>query len=470
MSATPSIEYFDKLFDGVLSRSAAAKDAAPRLSYYGSFVPGKDSWVEKQEGYRVYLNVPIARTGSQNYLGRELKKNPGYLQDWNIGDDEVVTVYRPIEEVTAPETLASFEGMSVLDEHPPDPQVLIDAVDEYDGITKGHAQNIRAGETLADGETSIVADLHVKHPELNMKVDGGIRDVSCGYRFLLGKDSEGRYVQTRIRGNHVAIVPVGRAGREVGIKDSDPEQNLRRHIMPRTLRQRFQALGFQNWVKDAKPDEVADALEELGSAKDADAEEEKVEKEMASKAAKDKAAKDAKRGAKDAPEHPKGCMCDAKDCMEARSAKDEDEFGDDEMTDAEGEEKEEKEEKEKAAKDKKGGKDEDALILPADEHSRSEFSVSDAAKSLNILRPLVARSKDKGVKDAYRSLKNGFEKVQSGVKDGVPDPFVAMTRISPEGGANDGEPDIPMFMFFNGKKYEDGLKDWNQYQETRYKK
>ena len=93
-----------------------------RLSYYASLVTGKVSQFETPgEGYRIYKDVPIARTGSQQYLGREIKKNPGYKPEWGIADDEIVTVYRPIEEVTAPETLASFEGKSVLDEHPPDP-------------------------------------------------------------------------------------------------------------------------------------------------------------------------------------------------------------------------------------------------------------------------------------------------------------------------------------------------------------
>ena len=107
-----------------------------RLSYYASLLPGKESQFQTPEGYRIYKNVPIARTGMQIYLGRELKKNEGYDPSWNIGDDQQVEVYRPIEEVTAAETLASFEGKSVLDEHPSGDKVLIDALDEYEGTPK----------------------------------------------------------------------------------------------------------------------------------------------------------------------------------------------------------------------------------------------------------------------------------------------------------------------------------------------
>ena len=191
-----------------------------RLSYYASLLPGKESQFQTPEGYRIYKNVPIARTGMQIYLGRELKKNEGYDPSWNIGDDQQVEVYRPIEEVTAAETLASFEGKSVLDEHPSGDKVLIDALDEYEGYTKGHMQNLRAGEKLPDGETAVLADLYVKNPDLNVKIDGGIRDVSCGYTFVLARDEAGRLIQTRIRGNHGAVVPRGRAGDEVGIRDA----------------------------------------------------------------------------------------------------------------------------------------------------------------------------------------------------------------------------------------------------------
>ena len=318
------------------SFSAKDENPYPRLAYYASQVGGKETWFQTEEGYRIYKNVPIARTGSQEYIGREIKKNPGYDSIWDIGDNDVITVWRPLEEVTSPETLASFEGKSVLDEHPADPQVLVDALDEYDAVSNGHAQNVRVGETLEDGDTAIIADLHVKHPELNVKIDGGVRDVSCGYTFLLDKDEQGRYVMRKIRGNHVAVVPRGRAGSEVGIKDAHPE--IRRVTMPKTNVSRFlRAVGFQAWAKDAKPEEVADALEGMDD-------EDKVAKEAAEKedAARDKKGGKDKKSAKDEMKHdPDDEDCECKDCMGAKDkAKDsaklpKDEEGDDEGGDAE---------------------------------------------------------------------------------------------------------------------------------------
>jgi hypothetical protein len=200
-----------------------------RLAYYASLLPGKQRQYQRPEGYRLYKSVAICRTGSQDYFGRELKKNEGYRSEWGIRDDQLVRVYRPIGEVTARETVASFEGVSVLDEHPAD-KVLIDALDEYAGTSKGHAQNVRIGDPINAGEfageTPLIADLWVKHPDLNLKIESGVRDVSCGYTFVLDK-LDGRYIMRNIRGNHVAVVPKGRGGSEIGIKDSKPLESDR---------------------------------------------------------------------------------------------------------------------------------------------------------------------------------------------------------------------------------------------------
>ena len=467
---------------------AASHDSAPasRLSYYASLLPGKESQFQTPEGYRIYKDVPICRTGSQQYLGREIKNNPGYKAEWGIGDDELVTVYRPIEEVTAPETIASFEGKSVLDEHPADPKILVDALDEYESTSKGHAQNVRVGKNLADGEfageTPLLADLHVKHPDLNVKVDDGVRDVSCGYTFRLDKDSSGRYIQRQIRGNHVAIVPKGRAGADVGIKDAAPKLKIGRITM--SIRSLF-ALGLQAALKDAKPDEVAGIV-------DAALEEEK-----------------GKKGATDAEAHIKGCKCDdcaggndrgkkaAKDAdfgqlrrivdewleeegkepdhkgvadrfrgfINKKGGKDAAEYGEDEITDADKLEEEEK--KDKKEEKKEAAEDADALILPADEHSRSEFSTGDAIKHVLALKPVIAACKDKGAKDSYAALCKGLRQVKTGVKDSATDPFALLTRITSADGAADQEPEIPMFQFFNGKSHADGLKAYNEYLDRR---
>jgi hypothetical protein len=468
-----SVFYASRNAHKITGVDAAADQKRGRITYYASKLPDKETWFQTPEGYRIYKDVPIARTGSQNYLGYEIKKNPGYKPEWNIGDDDQVTVYRPESEVLAPAALASFEGKSVLDEHPADPQILIDALDEYESVSRGHVHNVRAGERMADGEIGPVADLWVKHPELNMKIEGGVRDVSCGYTFVLAKDEHGKFIMTEIRGNHVAVVPTGRAGRLYGIGDKALESTDRRSSMAKpTFMERIQALGFSSWAREAKPEELVEGLAELSTSGVKDSKSVKDEEESEAEAEreeKEREAKDKKRkAARDAAEHPAKCMCD--DCMDARDSKKggkdaKEEFGEDEMTDAdkleEEEKKDDKEEKKEAAKD------ESAVILPTNEHSKSEFSTGDAAKHLLTLKPVIAKYGDRAAKDALNSLCKGIREVKAGAKDSATNPFALLTHITSADGMGDNEPEIPMFQFFNGKSHADGLKAWNEYQDRR---
>lgn len=423
----------------------------PKLAYYASQLPGKDSWFETTEGYRIYKNVPICRTGSQWYFGRELKKNQGYDSMWGLEDGTKYEVFRPLEEVTSPETIASFEIKSVLDQHPPD-KIIIDALDEYEGISKGHGQNVRVGELLPDGETPLLADLAVKHPDLNLKIENGIREVSCGYTFILAKDEAGRLIMTRIRGNHIAVVRRGRAGPEVAIGDAAPETTEKRNTPMSLSSKLLRAIGFQNWAKDAKPEEVADALEQI---------------EAESK------------GSADADEHPKGCRCedclpaakDKKGAKDRKAAKDAEEKEKEEKAakDAEAKEAEEKAAKDAAEAEEKADKEaadkaaaDGAEIIPAEQLSKSEFSVGDALAEFESIRPAIAKSKDRAAIKSYNSLTEKVRKVRDGVKDGaLEDPFVSLVNVG--NGVADAEPDPSMLSFFNGRSHADGLKAYNDH-------
>ena len=87
------------------------------MQYYGNRLSENISRREP-EGYLLCLNVPVARTGTQDYLPEELGLAPGSFSF--ASGPGLVSVYRPEEEVFAPETMASFEGMPVTNDHPPD--------------------------------------------------------------------------------------------------------------------------------------------------------------------------------------------------------------------------------------------------------------------------------------------------------------------------------------------------------------
>lgn len=205
------------------------------------------------EGYLICVNVPIARSGTQQYMQDEL----------GFPGEKMVTVYRPEEEVFSPATMSSFEGMPVTNDHP----------DTEDGVTaensqfyaKGHVQNVRRGK--GEERNMLVADLVIMDPDTIQAVLDGKREISCGYNYNLCEE-DGRFIQRQIRGNHVAIVDKGRAGKRVCIKDSAPKKERR---LPKMEKEKKNHVGIlskmlASFVRDAEPEEVeaaVDAIEEI---------------------------------------------------------------------------------------------------------------------------------------------------------------------------------------------------------------
>lgn len=170
------------------------------VAYYGSSIsPHID---RSPEGYLICRDVPINRTGVQDYLAGELGLD---------GDPErTVKVYRLPEDVFAPAALASFEGKDVTDNHPPE---MLTA-ENQSAYSKGHLEHVRR---VGD---NTVADLFIKDPVLASQVESGaMREVSCGYNCKFEPYLDG-YRQTNIIGNHLAVVPRGRAGHDVAIHDA----------------------------------------------------------------------------------------------------------------------------------------------------------------------------------------------------------------------------------------------------------
>ena len=186
------------------------------MQYYGTRLSENLSRREP-EGYLLCLNVPVARTGTQEYLPEELglppvRGDPGRL----------IPVERPEEEVFDPATIASFEGMPVTNDHPPEGVTL----ENIRYLQKGHAHHIRRG--TGDEADLLLADLIITDPGLiEMILHEGKREISCGYMYEL-REEDGRYVQRNIRGNHIAVVDSGRAGPRVSIRDEDPIKHVTR--------------------------------------------------------------------------------------------------------------------------------------------------------------------------------------------------------------------------------------------------
>lgn len=218
------------------------------LAYYGTQI--SPNQMETAEGFLICRNVPIARTGRMEYLAHELQLD---------GDPErIVSVERYPEDVFEPAALASFEGKPVTDGHPPESV----GPENYASYLKGHIQEVRR-----EGDY-MVADLYINDAVLASEVQNGVkREVSCGYLCNYIRDGTG-YRQSHIRGNHVAVVLRGRAGREVAIKDAADEAGKgRKKNMNDFWKSVLTAFGMA--AKDASPEELETMVRTTGAALDA---------------------------------------------------------------------------------------------------------------------------------------------------------------------------------------------------------
>ena len=151
------------------------------MHYYGTRLSDNLSFREP-EGYLLCLNVPVARTGTQEYLPEEL----------GITGNEQLNV-------------SAESGL---------------IVSNIRALQKGHAHNVRRGSG-AESDL-LLADLIITDPALITAIlEDGKREISCGYTYELCEEN-GQYIQRKIRGNHVAVVDAGRAGSRVSIRDRRP--------------------------------------------------------------------------------------------------------------------------------------------------------------------------------------------------------------------------------------------------------
>jgi len=131
-------------------------------------------------------------------------------------DGSVRREYRPPSEVFNEDSMASFAMVPVTDDHPPE------------AVTSRNAKQFAVGmigESVRKSDSHVAASILVFDDAVIRKMDSGKTQLSCGYEADLvmesGETPDGeRYdaIQTNIRGNHVAIVDVGRAGPSASIR------------------------------------------------------------------------------------------------------------------------------------------------------------------------------------------------------------------------------------------------------------
>jgi uncharacterized protein len=157
-----------------------------------------------------FLRVPgyTARIGIQEYLASELG-----LTDRNPND--IVKVMRPSESVFDAESLESYDGADVTNDHPSE---LVNPT-TFKNTVVGTVRTVG----VQDGE-HVKAELIIKDADAIRAVESGKVQLSAGYTAVYDEAPEGAdydFIQREIRINHVAIVPRGRGGSHVKIFDSN---------------------------------------------------------------------------------------------------------------------------------------------------------------------------------------------------------------------------------------------------------
>jgi len=234
------------------------------------------------EGFLVCHDVPITVAGDMYYT-------PDQFGDGIKAKNGHVRVAKNIEDIHSVDTIRSFEGKPITLGHPKDDSgagVFVTPENARD-LARGVIQNVRPGSGKSFDK--LLADFVIMDKEaIDLVESGQLREVSCGYNYDAANVQDGFFEQTNIRGNHVALVPRGRAGPQCAIFDSKEE------IKPMSLKDK---------LKDALSvfSKAIDAVEEDDEEMD-DEEMDKPKKKAKDK--KDMAVKVKKKAEKAADESP----------------------------------------------------------------------------------------------------------------------------------------------------------------------
>jgi hypothetical protein len=178
------------------------------------FIQDRGEILDRTETPDGFLKVRarFARSGIQQYYAGEIG-----LTDREA--TELVNVYRPPEEVFSPESMNTFSGVPVTDNHP---RVMLDTKNVKDYMVGF------SGDTVSQDGIYMVGTLTLTSEDAIKKFRDGKKELSNGYRADLdltpGTTPDGiayHAVQRRIRGNHIALVDMGRCGPACRIMDGN---------------------------------------------------------------------------------------------------------------------------------------------------------------------------------------------------------------------------------------------------------
>lgn len=203
------------------------------------------------EGFLFCDGVRIARVGPMLYRQDE-------VPDIQPSGPGMITITRDPEVLFSSETLASFNGKPVTNDHPPEFVLPIN----WRAYSIGTVLDPRRGEGIeAD---YLIADLLITDKDGIDDVLAGKREVSCGYDGPREQVKPGLGRQTKIVGNHVALVARGRAGPACAIQDQSQEEEPKMAAKKRSAWDRIRT-AFKAQDEAAFEEEMQAAQAEEGN-------------------------------------------------------------------------------------------------------------------------------------------------------------------------------------------------------------
>lgn len=164
---------------------------------------------------------PFTKEQVAPYYGREI---PGY-RELGLDPDKIYYGYRPAEELSKPETVASINGIPVQLRH-------------HAEFADAPARETRVGATGTDAEWRapyLMNSLTVFDADAQKAINSGaLRELSMAYHYrpeMKAGEFDGQhydFIMRDIRGNHLALVEEGRAGADVLVYDSKPGAKMDR--------------------------------------------------------------------------------------------------------------------------------------------------------------------------------------------------------------------------------------------------
>lgn len=162
---------------------------------------------------------PFTKEQVAPYYGREI---PGY-RELGLDPDKIYYGYRPAEELSKPDTVASINGLPVQLRH-------------HAEFADAPARETRVGATGTDAEWRapyLMNSLTIFDADAQKAINSGaLRELSMAYHYrpeMKAGEFNGQhydFIMRDIRGNHLALVEEGRAGADVLVYDSKPGANM----------------------------------------------------------------------------------------------------------------------------------------------------------------------------------------------------------------------------------------------------